>query len=363
MSDMDKKKRIAIIGTVGIPANYGGFETLAENLVRYHHETNNPSVLTVWCSGKGLHDNPSNYLSSSLRYVNLNANGLQSIPYDILSLLQVVFLRYDRVLVLGVSGALFIPFVRLFSKTRIITNIDGIEWRRSKWGLLTKMFLRLSEAVAVSFSHELITDNVAISKYVERQYKVNSHTIAYGGDHALDRSEEPINFDLPDEYSLALCRIEPENNVHMILEGFSNTTKNLVFIGNWENSDYGMALRAKYDVFYNIRMLNPIYDIKTLYYIRSKASNYIHGHSAGGTNPSLVEMMHFGMPVIAFDCTFNKYSTENCALYFDSAETLNGILSQINKAVSMAIGLKMLEIAKAKYTWKEIGRKYFDLLN
>ena len=104
-----KKRKIAIIGTVGIPANYGGFETLAENLARYHQNTNNPSSLTVWCSSKGLQDKPNHYLSSSLRYINLNANGLQSIPYDILSLLQAVLMRYDRVLILGVSGRCIHP--------------------------------------------------------------------------------------------------------------------------------------------------------------------------------------------------------------------------------------------------------------
>jgi glycosyltransferase involved in cell wall biosynthesis len=358
-----KKRKIAIIGTVGIPANYGGFETLAENLARYHHDTRNSSSLTVWCSSKGLGEKPDNYLSSSLRYINLNANGLQSIPYDILSLLQVVLMGYDRVLILGVSGALFIPFVRLFSRTRIITNIDGIEWRRNKWGRMAKAFLRLSEAVAVKFSHEIISDNAAITQYVELQYKMKSHTIAYGGDHALDQGEKTINYDLPDYYSLALCRIEPENNVHVILEAFSKTNKNIVFMGNWENSDYGMSLKAKYERFSNIWMLNPIYDTKVLYYIRTSASNYIHGHFAGGTNPSLVEMMHFGIPVIAFDCSFNKYSTEESALYFDSSQTLRSILGQIDNDVVATIGPKMLEIAKEKYTWGVIGRKYFDLLD
>lgn len=358
-----KKRKIAIIGTVGIPANYGGFETLAENLARYHQHTNNSSSLTVWCSSKGLRDKPDHYLSASLRYINLNANGLQSIPYDILSLLQVILMRHDRVLILGVSGALFIPFVRMFSRTIIITNIDGIEWRRSKWGKMAKAFLRLSEAVAVKFSHEIISDNEAITQYVEQQYKIKSHTIAYGGDHALDKSEEQINYDLPDDYSLALCRIEPENNVHVILEAFSNSSKNIVFIGNWENSDYGMSLRAKYEKFSNICMLNPIYDTKVLYYIRSRTSNYIHGHSAGGTNPSLVEMMHFGIPVIAFDCSFNKHSTENRALYFDSSEALCSILDKIDDSIAAEIGTKMLAIAKEKYTWNVIGRKYFDLLD
>jgi len=362
MSGMKTKRRkIAIIGTVGIPANYGGFETLAENLARYHHESKNPSLLTVWCSGKGSPEMPTNYLSSSLRYINLNANGLQSIPYDIISLLQVIFMRYDRVLVLGVSGALFIPFVRLFSRTRVITNIDGIEWKRDKWGRLASTFLKFSEMLAVKFSHEIISDNEAISIYVRKQYEVTSHTIAYGGDHAVDCSEVPLDVDLPANYSLALCRIEPENNVHLILEAFSATSENLVFIGNWSNSDYGKQLKSKYEMFSNIRMLDPIYDINILYQIRMQAKCYIHGHSAGGTNPSLVEMMHFGIPVIAFDCDFNRFSTDECAFYFDKEETLRSVLTQIDSPAARGVGQAMLRIANSRYTWKEIGRRYFDL--
>ena len=362
ISDMNTKRRkIAIIGTVGIPANYGGFETLAENLARYHHESKNPSILTVWCSGKASQEMPTNYLSSSLRYINLNANGLQSIPYDIISLFQVVFMRYDRVLVLGVSGALFIPFVRAFSKTRVITNIDGIEWKRGKWGLLASTFLKFSEMLAVKFSHEIISDNKAISNYVQKQYGVTPHTIAYGGDHAVDCSEVPLDVNLPAQYSLALCRIEPENNVHLILDAFSESSENIVFIGNWSNSDYGKQLRSKYEMFSNIRMLDPIYDINILYQIRAQAKCYVHGHSAGGTNPSLVEMMHFGIPVIAFDCDFNRFSTDDCALYFDKAETLRNLLTQLASSPAIGVGLEMLRIANSRYTWKEIGRRYFDL--
>ena len=92
-----------------------------------------------------------------------------------------------------------------------------------------------------------------------------------------------------------------------------------------------------------------------------QAKCYIHGHSAGGTNPSLVEMMHFGIPVIAFDCDFNRFSTDECAFYFDKAETLRSVLTQIDSSAARGVGEEMLRIANSKYTWKEIGRKYFDL--
>lgn len=357
-----KENKIAIIGTVGVPARYGGFETLVENLVKYHSKTNHSSILTVWCSSKDSVEKPHEYMSASLRYINLRANGSQSIGYDILSLIQALISRNDTVLILGVSGALFIPFARLLSKTRIITNIDGIEWKRSKWNVFASAFLRLSESIAVKFSHEIIADNVEISKYVQQVYKVKAHTIAYGGDHALDQNNDPININLPEQYSLALCRVEPENNIHLILDAFTTTTENLVFIGNWGSSDYGIQLKRKYEDHPNIHILDPIYDTKILYQIRRRASIYIHGHSAGGTNPALVEMMHFGVPIIAYDCNFNKSSTEHCAIYFDTAESLRDILLNLEVSACSKVGMKMLKIATAKYTWAEIGRKYFALL-
>ena len=126
-------KTISIIGTVGVPANYGGFETLAENLVKFHDAASLKSSLTVYCSSKSYPSKESTYLSARLKYVPLNANGAQSIPYDIVSLFSAVWNRSDVILLLGVSGAIALPLVRLFSSARIVTNIDGIEWRREKW--------------------------------------------------------------------------------------------------------------------------------------------------------------------------------------------------------------------------------------
>lgn len=147
-----QEKRIAIIGTVGVPANYGGFETLAENLVRYHDTASLKSSLTVYCSSKSYPSKEASYLSAQLKYVPLNANGAQSIPYDIVSLLSAVWHRSDVILLLGVSGAIALPLVRLFSSARIITNIDGIEWRREKWQGWAKRYLRFSEKMAVRYT-------------------------------------------------------------------------------------------------------------------------------------------------------------------------------------------------------------------
>lgn len=115
---------------------------------------------------------------------------------------------------LWVSSALALPLVRLISSARIVTNIDGIEWRREKWQGLAKRFLRFSEKMAVRFSHEVIADNAVIAAYVKEAYNADCHVIAYGGDHAVNVAAQQVaEFGLPDTYAFAVCRIEPENNV------------------------------------------------------------------------------------------------------------------------------------------------------
>jgi glycosyltransferase involved in cell wall biosynthesis len=355
--------RIAIVGTVGLPGRYGGFETLAENLVHYHSRTGHGAALTVWCSGKDSVEYLDFFESAELRYVDLRANGLQSIPYDVVSLWQAIRSDHKRILLLGVSGALALPVIRIISRARIITNIDGIEWKREKWNGLARVFLRVSEWAAVRFSHAVIADNQAIADHVYKIYRSDCHVIAYGGDHALthgDIGEAPEW--APESYALSLCRIEPENNVHTILEAWSQLGDALVFVGNWANSAYGRDLKARYEDVANIHLLDPVYEPGALHALRARAAVYIHGHSAGGTNPSLVEMMHFGIPVVAHNCVFNRYSTENKARYFENAKELVAEVRALTPQVSATIGSDMREIAQRRYTWDHIGEAYFTLL-
>jgi len=300
---------IKIIGTVGVPACYGGFETLVENLLDEKDEKN----VTVYCSSKSYKEQPNTYKNANLKYIPLNANGVQSIPYDIWSLLHATITsKADNILILGVSGAICLPFIRLFSKSNIVTNIDGLEWKRNKWNTWAKRFLKFSEKVAVKYSDVIVADNKGIADYVTQEYGIASKVIAYGGDHAIIK-ELSIS---DNDYALALCRIEPENNVELILESFSKTNKPLKFIGNWDNSDFGRLMKSKYQQYRNIEIVDPIYDVNTLFEIRRQCSFYVHGHSAGGTNPSLVEMMHFGKTIFAFDCNYNRASTEDTAQFF-----------------------------------------------
>lgn len=355
--------KIALLGTVGVPGRYGGFETLAENLVRQHERTGHQSTLTVWCSGKDNKEQPAQFGSAALRYVGLRANGMQSIAYDAISLWQAVRSGHDRIVLLGVSGALALPFIRLISKARIVTNIDGVEWKREKWKGLARAVLRASEWAAVRFSHEIIADNQAIADHVRGTYDSKCRVIAYGGDHAIAESGEgSAPAGLPDKYALSLCRIEPENNVHVILKAWEQISSPLVFVGNWDNSAYGQELRARYADRDNIYLVDPVYDPGALRALRDRASLYVHGHSAGGTNPSLVEMMHFGVPVFAHGCTFNRYSTEEKASYFENAADLVRETEALTPEDGARIGADMREIAQRRYTWDQIAQAYFTLV-
>jgi len=341
--------KVSIIGTVGVPACYGGFETLVDNLLEGCNED-----ITVYCSSKSYTKKIKTYKNANLYYIPLNANGPQSIPYDIWSLCHSLYKGTDNILLLGVSGAICLPFIRLFSKVRIVTNIDGLEWKRAKWAGLIKKFLKYSEKLAVKYSDVVVADNKAIADYVKIEYDVESDVIAYGGDHAvindLDSSDEG--------YALALCRIEPENNVELILEAFSKTDKKIKFIGNWDKSDFGQTMKDKFQQFDNINIIDPIYDIKTLFDIRQKCSFYVHGHSAGGTNPSLVEMMHFKKNIVAFDCNYNRASTENKAEFFIDNDKL---VELIRGSENIDNGASMQEIAERRYTWEIVKEQYFSL--
>lgn len=353
------RKKVAVVGTVGLPACYGGFESLVQNLVDYQSDKIN---YEVFCSSVKYTQKAKKYNNAELIYLPLNANGASSILYDILCLLVCLFKRPDVVLILGVSGCIFLPVYRLLSKSRVITNIDGLEWRRNKWSPKAKWFLKKSEQIAVKYSDVVIADNQAIAEYVEQEYGRKSEVIAYGGDHAVAAGKSlssPLNTSA--DYFLGLCRIEPENNVDMILESFAASGLKLKFMGNWDYSEYGAKLKEKYKNLPNIEILDPDYEIANLYGLRKNCAAYIHGHSAGGTNPSLVEAMHFTIPIIAFDCTFNRFTTDGRALYFSTSAELQQLAQGLHNGEIEAKRDKLKEIAEEKYCWKNIAAMYEQL--
>lgn len=356
--------RVAILGTVGVPASYGGFETLAENLVLYNARNGSKCSIEVYCSSKAYSKRQESFSGAKLHYLPLEANGKQAMFYDILSLINAAFRGVEVVLLLGHGGSFILPILKLFTKTKFITNIDGIEWRREKWSGIARWIIRKSEAMAIEHSHITVADNQGIQEYVFKEFQKMCEVIPYGGDHAKE-SELNLNkvMALPNKYALALCRIEPENNVEMILEAFCELEMPLVFIGNWEKSAYGRDLKARYSGQSTIIIHDPVYELGALRAIRERASMYIHGHSAGGTNPSLVEMMHFGLPILAHGCSFNRYTTEQKALYFQSSSELADAVRDMNSQIAAHIGSDMEEIARRRYTWEIVGAAYFDLVH
>ena len=359
------KTKLAIIGTVGVPARYGGFETLAHQLVL---NLNKEFDLTVYNSTKHYtaKERVEKWNGANIKYLPISANGIWSIPYDIISMIHALIFC-DVILMLGVSGALFLPFVKLFFPSKkIIVNVDGLEWRRPKWKSYAKAFLLNSEKIAVRFADEVIADNAAIQKYVLDKYKVNANLIEYGADH-----NQPEKFSLETrllfpflekEYAFKVARVEPENNIKMILEAFTNQKQlPLVFVGNWGSSDYGRSLRAEFGDSEQLHLLDPIYEPQLLNELRSNAKLYIHGHSAGGTNPSLVEAMYLGLPVVSIDAIYNKITTENKALFFSNKKELTRLVSFADSFELDKVAADLTAVAYRRYTWSVISEKYSAL--
>lgn len=362
---MKTKKKVALIGTAGVPANYGGFETLAHNLVK---ELNEEFDLHVYASKKiySKKDRPKYWNGARVHYIGLSANGISSVIYDFLSMLHAIFYA-DTLIILGVSGGIFIPLIRFFTKKKIIVNIDGLEWRREKWSRHAKKFLQFSEKCAVNYSHADITDNLSIKRYTSVKYQTMSHMIAYGADHV--KKESVIQNDLENypfiarQYAFKVARIEPENNVEMLLKAFSELPNEVfVFVGNWKSSVFGSGLQNKYSKYSNLILLDPIYDQRILNVLRTKCRYYVHGHSAGGTNPSLVEAMYLGLPIFAFDVSFNKETTHDKAIFFKDSDDLKQKIAATNRYRLNEVAGQMSKVAEQNYTWSKIANRYRSLI-
>lgn len=354
-------KRIAIVGTQGVPAQYGGFETLVENLI---HEQCSPEIeYTVFCAARDYTRKLKFYKGARLKYIPFfRANGIQSTPYDILSLLH-CFTVYDTVVVLGVSSGLFLPLFRLLFRKQLIVHIDGREHSRAKWGGFAKRYLRACEVMSVKWADIIIADNRGIQDYVSQVYHKDSVLITYGGDHVLRNVSEKRQAEIlqqlglqSEQYAVSICRIEPENNCHITLEAYAQCGLELVFIGNWERSEYGQNLRKQYGSMPNIHLLDSIYDLDILFTIRKNACVYVHGHSAGGTNPSLVEAMFFGHPILAYDVIYNRATTFDKASYYQNSQDLIGLLQQ-----PLQNGHVLQLLAQQHYVWKAIAQQYEEL--
>lgn len=357
---MKEEKRVAIIGSVGVPANYGGFETLAEQLTRH---LGSRFKFTVYCSSRQYDKKLSTFNNARLKYIPLYANGWQGIFYDIWSMLHAVR-KNDTLLILGVTGVILLPFLRFF-KAKTIVHIDGLEWRRDKWHPLAKKFLKFSERIAIRYADDIVVDNPALKDLISEVYpKRDYQLIAYGSETKNEGYEKHFaNGLIPrKDYAMALCRIVPENNIRPILDAFKeDVSMHLVFVGNWQVNAYSRELYKSYSGVSNIDLRSPIYDPTKVEALRKRCKIYLHGHSAGGTNPSLVEAMRSRVPIIAKDVSFNRATMQSEGLFFsdkkDLAQKLNTL--KLNELDSFA--KKLEKVALEKYRWSHIAEEYSNI--
>ena len=239
--------------------------------------------------------------------------------------------------------------------------------KREKWGLVSRFIIGSARKIAAKYADIIVGDNKAIQDYIKATFQRNSKLIEYGGDNAMHYydCEELAKYNLKKgEYVFKVARIEPENKIDVILEAFSKLpNEKLVLVGNWQTNEFGRSMRGMYASFDNIMMLDPIYEKHKINLLRSNCKLYIHGHSAGGTNPSLVEAMYLGLPIIASDVVYNRATTEQKALYFQDADDL---LAKVKKVVGDVTLLKTMgqimgEIAERRYLWSVIISKYESL--
>ena len=367
-----RRDKIFLSGTNGLPGRYGGWDPILHELSQF---LSRKGYTTVVHTEHTKRNEDTSFLpdNCSLHYVPIRANGMQSIFYDFYCFFH-AFKSNGVVVMFGTSGGLFIPFFRLLGLP-IITNLDGEEWKRDKWSVWVKCFLYISDLSSILFSSAVIADHPVIKKRASNFYNRNVSYIPYGVDHIKSVSTFIDDPDLISKYSFSrgeyfftVCRIEPENSIHIILEAFSSLpSSELVIMGNWSNSLYGINLRNKYQDFPNIFMLDAQYDKDLVSSLRFNALAYIHGHTVGGTNPSLLEALRMGCQVIVHNNHFNRYVAGYDSLYFETCQDLISLIGspahQYLTPLSFDQRQRISENVSKRYNWEDICESYLALVS
>lgn len=354
---------IPLVGTVGVPARYGGFETLAEQLCR--HISADDVEFVVYCERKAYAEGERNVRFAGHRriFLPLRANGMASLFHDAIALIDAVFRQNaHEIFIFGYSGAWILPLLKLVRpRVRYIVNVDGMEWRRDKFSAPTRLLLKALEWCAARTASAVIADNAALAELFRNRYRREPVVIAYGGDHTVLPSlvaSSAVPAPMSNGHYLAVARIEPENNTETIIQGCIAAGVPLAFVGNWKANAYGAALRTRYGQTPGITLLDPIYDQAALAPWRAGAIGYIHGHSVGGTNPSLVEALFHTDRMASFDCSFNRATLSGAGAYFADAAALAALLRHGLTRIPDA----ELARLRATYCWDGIAAQYLALL-
>ena len=351
--------KIAIIGTRGIPNNYGGFEQFAEylsvGLVNKGHEVfvynshNHHYKKNIWNGVNIIHCYDPEYLIGTPGQFIYDLNCIVNCrKYDV-----------DIILQLGYTSSSI--WNRLMPKKSIlVTNMDGIEWKRSKFSPKVQRFLKYAEGLAVKYSNYFVSDSIGIQQYLEKEYKVESTYIPYGAEIIGVPNLDILNqYDLTlYDYDIVIARMEPENNIEMILKGFIHSKKerDLVIIGSLDTK-FGKYISAKYDD-NSIKYLGFVSGIENLNSLRNFSNLYFHGHSVGGTNPSLLEAMASNSLICAHDNIFNKSILEKDAYYFANSEQISDLINNKIKAKENEFVINNRNKISDLYSWQKIVMDY-----
>lgn len=328
------RPRIAFLGARGVPARYGGFETFVEEIGA--RLALRDIDVTVFCE-EGAEDGEEmrSYRGMNLRYIRAWAPGpARTIQADVSGLLRTMR-GFDVVYLLG-YGAAFAAWLPRMTGTAVWINPDGIEWQRSKWGAPAKAWLALMERIACRAASRLVIDNGALADNIGARAPIGQHSVLAYGAETLD---EPLETDAvralgltPGEYDLLVCRFEPENHVDEILRAHerareqSGSQRPLVAVAHTDTGTaYATRTMERASVAAadgRVRFLGAIYDPNVLLPLRQHSALYLHGHSVGGTNPSLLEAMGAGNVVLAHDNLFNREVLGDQDVYWDGVEDL-----------------------------------------
>ncbi|OUS02433.1 glycosyl transferase family 1 [Flavobacteriales bacterium 33_180_T64] len=358
--------KIGIIGTRGVPNYHGGFEQFAEFFSVYLAQNNHDVYV---------------YNSSSHPYQEVLFNGVNIIHcydpedkigasgqfiYDLNCILDSRKRNFDVLLQLGYTSS-SIWYKLLPKKAVVITNMDGLEWKRSKYSKPIQKFLKFAEKLAVNSSDYLISDSIGIQNYIQETYHVTSEYIAYGAEMFNDPNQDFLmEYDVEAyKYNMLIARLEPENNIETILDGVAKSHNKTVFlvVGKHDVNKFGAYLKDKFKDVNNVRFIGGVYNMEHLNNLRYYSNLYFHGHSVGGTNPSLLEAMSSKALIIAHNNQFNKSILKDNALFFKTDLEVKHYIETIKKSNHQHKIETCYEDIRKKYNWNGINNQYFEFLN
>lgn len=354
--------RIAMIGTRGVPARYGGFETAVEEigsrLVSMGHE------VTVYCRGE---DRSPEHLG--MRRVVLPAvphRVLETLSHTALSVGHLLTRRTDVAIVFNAANAPLLPVLRA-ARVPVAVHVDGLEWRRAKWGMLGRRYYLVNERLAVWWADELIADARGIQDYYRTRYGADSRFLAYGS--PLVSGTDPTRLAelglRPRGYHLVVARMEPENHVDLIVRGYlrSAAALPLVVIGSVPYpTAHESSVRRLAATDPRVRMIGSLWDQDLLNSLYAGAVSYLHGHSVGGTNPSLLRAMGAGAPVIAWDVGFNREVLGDTGVFFSRPGDLSPLIEAAEAdSRSAERGAAGRERVASCYQWDDVAVGYESL--